>query len=51
MNTYFKGHTRSSEQDSIAVSIFVVILVLVDFDKYWNTESETSRLVYLDPPF
>ena len=28
--------------DSIAVSVFVVILV--EFDKYW--ESETSRLVY-----
>ena len=41
--------TRQCEQDSIAVSIFVIILV--DFDKYWNTESETSRLVYLKPPF
>ena len=35
--------------DSIAVSVFVVILV--EFDKYrntnTNTESETSRLVYI----
>ena len=47
-NLSFKGivakYICSSWIDGIAVSVFVVILV--EFDKYWIWESETSRLVY-----